>query len=120
MAVIDYTDLTVMNSLVLTITGLTEPTDLDSLLTDSAGKHTSDTVTVYRPYYVAARLLERALNTRRLQSADGAVFDKPITTIRALMRQQAARDEAVLEDNADFTIPAGHEANGGNRPTLVF
>lgn len=120
MAELDYTDSTVMNSLVLEITGLTEPADLDSLLADSAGTHTSATVTIFRPYYVAAKLLERALNTRRLQQADGAVFDRPIVTIRGLMNQQAARDAMLAEDYADWTIPDGHEALGAGRATVTF
>jgi hypothetical protein len=120
MAALDYTDDAVMNSLVLEITGLTEPTDLDSLLEDSAGTHTAATVTVYRPYYVAAKLLERALNTKRLQSADGAVFDRPAVTIRGLMRQQAARDKMLAEDHADWVVPDGHEAIGAGRATVTF
>lgn len=120
MAELDYTDIAVMNTLVLGITGVTEPTDLDSLLADSAGTHTAAATTVYRPYYVAARVLERQLNTRRLQSADGAVFDRPIVTIRSLMRQQAARDRMLAEDHADWVIPDGHEAIGSARATVEF
>lgn len=120
MAELDYTSLSAMNSLVLEITGLTEPADLDSLLADSAGTHTSGATTVYRPYYVAAKVLERALNTKRLQSAEGAVFDRPVVTIRGLMRQQASRDAMLAEDYADWTIPDGHTASGSGRASIVF
>ena len=119
MAVVNYTSLTETNTLALELASLTsEPTDLDSLLTDSAAVHTAGTVTIHRPYYVAAKMLDHAANTSRLNSAEGAVFDPPAVRIRSLLNQQAAFDTAMLQDNADYTIPAGHEAGGGLR--LVF
>ena len=119
MAELDFTDLTAMNALVVELAGVdSAPSDTDNLLTDSAATHGG--TTVYRPYYTAARVLERALNTRRLQSARGAVFDQPSVTIRGLMRQQAARDAMLLEDHADYTIPDGHEATSGSVSTVVF
>lgn len=117
---LDYTSLSDMQTLVPEVTGVTAPSDLDNLLGDTAGKHTSETVTVYRPYYVAARILERVLNTSRLQEAEGVIFDRPAVTIRAFMRQQAAEDERWLDEHADYTVPAGHEASGLNRAKVVF
>ena len=121
MAALDFTDLAAMNTLAVELAGLdSAPSDLDSLLEDSAATHTGGATTVYRPYYTAARVLERALNTRRLQSARGAVFDQPQVTIRGLMRQQAARDAMLLEGHADYVIPDGHEATSGSVATVVF
>lgn len=117
MAVLDYTDLTAMSTLVTELAGTT-PTDLDSLLTDSAGKHTNDTVTIYRPYYVAARILDRQANTTRLREARGARFDPPAVRIHALRKQQATFDEAMLDDEADYEVPPGHRVYASTQ--LVF
>lgn len=119
MAALDYTSLAAMNPLAAELAG-SNPTDLDSLLEDSAATHTSATVTAYRPYYVAATILRRVANTRRLRSARGAVFDNPIVTIRGLMRQQASFDANMLDEHADYAVPEGHEASGGSRATVVF
>lgn len=107
----DYTSLSEANALALELTGLDgAPTDLDALLEDSAATHTADGVTVHRPYYVAAQVLDRQANTSRLRQARGATFDPPAVRIRALRRQQAAFDEAMLDEHADYTIPPGHDA----------
>lgn len=109
-AELDFTDVSVMLTLVEELAG-SAPSDAESMLSQSAGTHTDDTVTVYRPYYVAARILNRQLNTRRLRSARGAKFDSPSQTIAALMRQQGAEDDRLADEHTDWTIPEGHEAN---------
>ncbi len=119
MAALDFSAIADMQTLVPELTGVTNPADLDNLLTDSAATHTSGTVTVYRPYYVAAAILRRALNTKRLQAAENATFDSPSQTIRGLMKQQAAYDAKTLDTYADYTVPAGYEANTGTS-ALVF
>lgn len=119
MPALNYSDLTVMHTLAAELAG-TEPSDLDSLLEASAATHTSETVTIYRPYYVAAVILQRAVNTRRLREARGTRFDAPSTTIRGLMQQQAAEDEAHANQHSDYTVPAGHEASSGSRAKVTF
>lgn len=111
-AELDLTDITVAGDLVTELTGLT-PSDLDNLLAQSAGTHTDETVTIYRPYYVAAALLRRQPNTKRLQEADGTRFDSPSVTIAAYMRHQASEDERLLGEHVDYAVPAGHEATSG-------
>lgn len=66
------------------------PERAETLLDSAAG--TNDAGTVYRPHIVAALTMANARSTTRLHSADGAQFDAPITTIRALIAEQAAWD----------------------------
>lgn len=121
MPALDYTDLAAMGTLVSELHGLsTAPSDQDSVLIDSAGTHTAGGTTVYRPYLAAALILERALNTRRLREADGAVFDRASTTIRNLKAQQSRRDELLADTYGDWEIPEGYEATRGNRATILF
>lgn len=117
---VDFTDLTESSALVAELAGVTAPTDTENLLTESAGTHTSGAVTVYRPYLVAALVLERALNTRRLREARGTVFDTAATTIRGLKRQQASFDEKMADDHSDWEVPPGFEAIGTSAAALVF
>jgi len=112
-AALDFSAIADMQTLVPELTGVAAPADLDNLLDESAATHTSGTVTVYRPYYVAAVILRRAINTKRLRSARGAAFDNPSQTIRGLMRQQAAWDAKTLDAYADYAVPAGYEASTG-------
>lgn len=120
MAALDFTDITAAGTLVAELTGLAAPSDVDNLLGESAGTHTSETVTVYRPYLVAALILKRALNTRRLKEARGAVFDNPVVTIRGLMQQQASFDEKMSDAYSDWEIPAGFETSGSSTARVVF
>lgn len=120
MPALDYSDLTVMHQLAAELAGGQEPLDLDSLLERSAATHTSGTVTVYRPYYVAAQVLRRAPNTKRLREARGTVFDAPSETIAGLTRQQASEDEAWTEAHSDYAVPAGHEAESGTVARITF
>lgn len=120
MAVLDYTNLVSMHALAKELTGDLEPSDLDSLLTESAGKHNSGTVTIYRPYLVAALILQRALNTRRLREARGAVFDRPIVTINGLMRQQASLDAKAADTFDDYVVPEGFEATSATLGAVTF
>lgn len=117
MAAVDFTDLSESSSLVAELAGVDAPSDVENLLTESAGTHTGDSgdVTTYRPYLVAALILERALNTRRLQEARGAVFDRATVTIRGLRRQQSAFDAAMADAQSTWAVPVGFEAlaNGG-------
>ena len=116
MAALDFSDITAMSALAEALAG-SAPTDSDSMLEQSAGTH--DGTTVYRPYYVAARVLARQPNTRRLRSARGTQFDRPSATITGLMRQQAAEDERHAREHRDWSIPAGHEAPSA-RSTVTF
>lgn len=96
---LDFTNLTQCRALALELTGLeAEPSDLEALLQATAG--TKGSSTYYRPYYVAARVLDRRLNA--LESAEGAVFRKLAASVRALDRQQKALDEAL-----GLTLPEG-------------
>lgn len=117
---VDFTNLTESATLVAELIGVAAPSDVDNLLTESAGTHTGGTVTVYRPYLAAALILERALNTKRLREARGAVFDPAVITIRGLRRQQASFDASMLEDHSDWETPAGFDAQGSYTSSLVF
>jgi len=117
MAELDFSTLADMQTLVPDLTGVAAPADLDNLLNESAATHTSGTVTVFRPYWVAAAILRRQLNTKRLRSARGAAFDSPAQTIRGLLKQQGAWDAAGSDAHSDYTVPAGYETNPAG---LVF
>ena len=117
---LDYSDLPTMHDLAAELAGGQEPLDLDSLLERSAAKHTSGTETVYRPYYVAAQVLKRAINTRRLREAEGARFDSPSQTIRGLLEQQANEDTAWASQHGDYRVPAGYEARVGSINRVTF
>lgn len=119
---VDFTDLTEASALVAELAGVTAPTDTENLLTESAGTHTGDsgTVTTYRPYLVAALILERALNTRRLREARGTVFDPATATIRGLKRQQASFDEKMADEHDDWEVPPGFEATSGAIAQVTF
>jgi hypothetical protein len=76
---------------------------LTEMLTLSAG--TVESTTHYRPYYVAAKLLEQKLAAQTLSEADGAVFTGLATPIASLLNLQASYDSAMA-----LTVPAGFEA----------
>lgn len=120
---VDFTDLTECSALVAELIGQAAPSDTENLLTESAGAYqdSGGAVTVYRPYLAAALVLERALNTRRLQEARGAVFDRASVTIRGLRRQQAAFDQKMAAAHASWAVPVGFEAlAGGGQSRVVF
>lgn len=105
---LDFTSLTDMRALVVEKTGLTAPSDLDNLLTDSAGQTKDDTpVTTYRPYYVAAYLLRTRVF--QLIEGEGAKFLNPLQMAEEFIDLQAA-----LDSKLDLTIPAGMEAEPSN------
>ncbi|WP_088893198.1 hypothetical protein [Leptolyngbya ohadii] len=76
---------------------------LTGLLTISAGTDPAN-VTQYRPFLVAAKLLEQLRSQQSIKSAEGAVFSGLATPIASLLAQQAAIDEAL-----SLTVPAGFE-----------
>lgn len=120
---VDFTDMGECSALVAELIGQAAPSDTENLLTESAGTHDGDAgqVTTYRPYLAAALVLERALNTRRLQEARGAVFDRASVTIRGLRKQQAAFDQRMAAAHASWAVPAGFEAlPGGGQARVVF
>ena len=93
-----------MRALVVEKTGLAAPTDLDNLLTDSAGQTQADTpVTTYRPYYVAAYLLRTRVF--QLIEGEGAKFLNPLQMADEYMSLQSALDSKLA-----LTIPDGMEA----------
>lgn len=96
-----YKDLTQSANLVTEKTGLT-PSDLNTLLSVSAGTDEGG-ATVYRPYFVAAKLL----STRRTQlvQAEGATFVDPLSVAAEYLRAQRGIDLSL-----NLTIPKGSEA----------
>lgn len=51
-------------------------------------------VVYYRPYYVAANLLEQQLKFQRIKSADGVTFNDVMVTINSFYRLQSSIDLA--------------------------
>lgn len=91
-------------------------TDIKQLLTvqllnDSAGKSTGDpdtlsvVTTYFRPYYVAARQLQRNRDDQFLESSDGAKFTNLTRMIQSLLEEQLALDAKLALD-----IPEGYSA----------
>ncbi|MEL7314823.1 MAG: hypothetical protein AAFN08_07720 [Cyanobacteria bacterium J06559_3] len=77
---------------------------LTELLTMSAGVDT-ETVTHYRPFYVAAKWLEQNQTAQTLTEADGAKFTGLAKPIESLLALQASYDSA-----NDLSVPTGFEA----------
>lgn len=73
------------------------PGRAERLLDTSAGKDEAGG-TVFRPYLTAGLTIANSKNTTRVHEAEGVVFDQPITTIRALINEQASWD-------ADLVVP---------------
>jgi hypothetical protein len=91
------------------VRGLSPSTDYDSHLDNqlviSAGKNSSD-VTIYRPYYVAAKFLEQLRSQQILSKAeDGVTFTGLAKPIESLLNLQAALDLSL-----GLTVPEGFEA----------
>jgi len=78
---------------------------LTNLLNVSAGMLPTGE-TEYRPFYVAARLLEQLRSGQTLSSADGVSFTGLVTPIASLFAHQGAIDRAL-----QLTIPAGFEVS---------
>lgn len=76
---------------------------LTNLLTLSAGVMPTGE-TEYRPFYVAARLLEQLRSGQTLLSADGVVFTGLIKPIASLFAQQGAIDQAL-----SLIVPPGFD-----------
>jgi hypothetical protein len=70
----------------------------------SAGKN-PEQVTVYRPYYVAAKFLEQLRSQQTISEADGAKFTGLALPIASLLSMQAA-----LDTSLGLTVPPGFEA----------
>lgn len=119
---VDYTNLEQCRSLVAELIGFEAPTDTDNLLQESAGTHEGEAgeVTTHRPYLAAALVLERALNTRRLQEARGAVFDRASVTIRGLRKQQASFDAKMADEHPSWVVPEGFAATSDTRMRTAF
>lgn len=64
------------------------------MLQDSKGM-TEEFPTVYRPYYVAAKMLEQDLNKQQISEAGDVKFTGLVTTINSLMGLQASIDQAL-------------------------
>ena len=64
------------------------------MLQDSKGM-TEDHPMVYRPYYVAAKILEQDISKQQLAEAGDVKFTGLVTTINSLMGLQASIDQAL-------------------------
>lgn len=96
-----YSDLQWCKELVTEKTKL-NPSDLEPLLQVSAGK-SADGVTVYRPYYVVARLL--ASRAQQVTRADVIEFVNPLEIYNESLKLQRALDQSM-----ELIIPEGMEA----------
>ena len=77
---------------------------LTELLTMSAGVD-AETITHYRPFYVAAKWIEQNQDAQTLTEADGAKFTGLAKPIESLLALQSAYDSA-----NKLTVPKGFEA----------
>lgn len=85
------------------ISGTTYDAYLNNQLDITAG--TKDSITYYRPYYVAAKFLEQLRSQQAIAEADGAKFtllEKPIASLLAL--------QASLDESLGLSVPPGFEA----------
>lgn len=104
----DYTDLEQSKQLVSDLTRYTDTltlTLIEQNLSDSAG--TKDGTTYYRPYYVAARQLQRNRQDQTLESAKGGVkFTGQAIPIKSLLEEQYALDLSL-----GLTVPVEYQAD---------
>lgn len=98
MAVPDYTLLETARARALERSGTTDTAPCDELLELTSGL-TPGGVTVYRPYYVAARLLRQ--RRQNLRAGEGATFRRMTAEASDLERLQRQVDEAL-----ETTVPA--------------
>lgn len=104
-----FLDLTQSTSLVTELTGGLTPTDLTARVEASSAKD-PEGVVVYRPYYVAARLLSD--RPTQIESASGVQFRATKTIMRELYETQAAFDTRY-----DLDVPQGVQVRSeSNRP----
>jgi hypothetical protein len=102
-----YTDAADCLQLVIDLTdiiGTVKEQLIEQNLADSAGKDGSEVVT-FRPYFVAARQIQRNRDDVTLKSADGAVFDQLSVMIRSLFEEQIA-----LDSSLGLTVPGAYDA----------
>jgi hypothetical protein len=102
-----YTDATQCLQLVIDLTdiiGTVKEQLIEQNLADCAGKDGSD-VTTYRPYFVAARQIQRNRDDVTLKAADGATFDQMSVMIRSLFEEQIA-----LDSSLGLTVPGAYDA----------
>jgi hypothetical protein len=76
---------------------------IEQNLADSVGTNSSGTV--YRPYYVAARQIQRNRDDVTLKAADGATFDQMSVMIRSLFEEQIA-----LDGSLGLNVPTAYDA----------
>lgn len=103
----DYTVLAECKTLVSQITDITDAVKLiliEQNLIDSAG--ILNAAPYYRPYYVAARQLQRNRQDQSLKQADGATFTNLETMIRSLLEEQKA-----IDVSKGLEIPPGYSAD---------
>lgn len=101
---LDFSDKSACATFVTDQTTL-EPDDLETLLIVSAGKDANGEP-VYRPYLVAALLLERVpYDDVLLKAENGVTFGDPAKTIAGWRAMQAALDAAL-----GLTVPPGFPA----------
>jgi hypothetical protein len=60
---------------------------------------------VYRPYYVAARQIQRNRDDVTLKAADGATFDQMTVMIRSLFEEQMGLDASL-----GLEVPSAYSA----------
>lgn len=109
-----YTELTEMVTLVNQLTGVT---GIDALvrrkLGDSAATDPNGTLT-YRPYFVAAKVLQQDRTTQALDSAEGVKFTRMEPVIASLMAEQQS-----LDSSLQLEVPAGFAAIvDGDNPVM--
>lgn len=81
---------------------------LEDLLLLSAGTARGDpNLTVYRPYYCAAKMLDQSLREQRFKEADGAKFTGQAVPIASLYDLQRSLDYSLL-------VPDGFEVPGNS------
>jgi hypothetical protein len=111
-----YTDLTDATAFVISLTTVKgREAIIQQKLIDSAGTLTGGRAiggvnvpsgaTIYRPYYVAARLLQQNRTDQALESADGAKFTGMTIPIESFMTEQRALDASL-----NLEIPPGFAA----------
>ena len=88
---------------------------IEQNLTDSFGVGEASTIdvdgtpttttTYYRPYYVAARQIQRNRDDVTVKAADGATFDQMTVMIRSLFEEQIA-----LDNRLGLAVPSEYNA----------
>lgn len=111
-----YTDLTDATSFVVQLTGVQgRGAIIQQKLNDSMGKLTTSkaiagttypaNTPIYRPYFVAAKILQQNRADVTLKSADGATFTNLEGMIQSLMDEQLRLDQSL-----NLEVPPGFAA----------